>query len=134
MLAILGHQFRQPYVQVTSGYVGRCASAPTHTDNNQTPVIFYVSKREGQGWRTGGSFWYNLQYGFGVPLQENTTIIFRARDLHGTAAFEEDVVATGLSLTTDERLVQAWDRRVRWFGGEAEWGAEKARKGKARAR
>ena len=112
---VLGQGFTQPYAYVTSGYVGHNISLPTHTDNNVTLVMFYVPERKGLTWESSGGIWYDLTYGFRVPFAANTAVLFQPHDLHGTVAFEESSDTTVVALTTDDRLIKAWDWWVEQF-------------------
>ena len=90
-----GFKFTQGFVKVTNTFIGRCATSPVHVNFDVTPVILYVCERQGS--HDGGSMFYNMDYGFGVNLIENMTIVFFPDHVHGTTVLNDNVILNGLT-------------------------------------
>ena len=69
-----GFKFMQEFVKVTNTFIRCCTTSPVHVNFDITSVILYIY--EWQGSYDGGSIFYNMDYGFGVNLIENMTIVF----------------------------------------------------------
>jgi len=90
-----GFEFKQGYAKVTNTFLGRCATSQTHVDDDVTPVILYICKREGPD--DGGGMFYNMEYGFGVNLIENITLVFLSDHLHGSTVLRQEVILNAIS-------------------------------------
>lgn len=111
-----GFEFEQEVAKVSNVFFGRCASSPTHVDEDLTPVLLCVAKRQGKLTLDSGGLFYNLAYGVGVPLASNTMVIFHSNQPHGSTVLGDEEILHSLSMSVCHRTRAAVQRYNTFFG------------------
>src|SRR4051812_28678446 len=88
-------KFIQGFAKVMNTFIRYYATSPVHVNFDITLVILYVCEQQGS--HNEGSMFYNMNYGFGVNLIENITVVFFPDHVHSTTILNDNVILNGLT-------------------------------------